>query len=107
MAVGQSVGEITKKYRSALGGEMGRLVPQEEFGEMLANGLLNTGISRMTIHTWETGKGEPGLDFLLSMYGYYLAKTDDWRFRWAVECLRVTRPDVFNGNVIKLASGHK
>lgn len=76
---------------------------QEEFGEDLARGLLNTGLNRMTIYTWESGRGEPDLDFLLSIYTYTFFKREDWRFHWARECMRIMKPETFDSGVIELA----
>lgn len=81
----------------------GRVVSQTEFGDLLAKGLLNSGITRMTIYTWESGKGEPSLDFLLSIYTYCFFDRTDWRFHWARECMRAMKPETFDSGVIELA----
>ena len=101
----RTIREITKEYRFRIGLKLGRFVGQEDFGSLLAKGLLNSGITRMTIYKWESGKGEPDLSFLLSLYTYTFFKKDDWRFRWALECLRAMKPETFDSGVIVLAEG--
>jgi transcriptional regulator with XRE-family HTH domain len=87
----------------ALGASLGRDVSQVEFGELLVHGLLNAGITRGTIWNWESGKFEPDLDFLLSIYTYTFFDRTDWRFHWARECMRAMKPETFDSGVIDLA----
>jgi DNA-binding XRE family transcriptional regulator len=94
--------EITRAFRLKLGAEMGRIVTQEEFGQILVHGLVNTGISRQTIHKWESGKGEPDVNFLLSIYTYHFWNQADWRRCWALDCLKVMKPETFDSGIIDL-----
>jgi len=91
---------IVKKYRYQLGANFHRLVSQEEFGEMLVEGLANTSISRSTIVSWENDKWDPDTDLLLKLVARY-AGTSDWRGKFAQDCLRAKLPEVFEAGVLK------
>lgn len=107
MSETRKISEITLGFRDKLGAARGSKVTQEEFGGLLAEGLLNSGITRVTIHNWESGKGEPDLKFLLSIYTYHFWKKNDWRFQWALECLRAMQPETFDSGVIALAESNQ
>lgn len=101
MAEEIKIGAIVRTYRQELGSALGKSIKQEEFGELLIEGLMNDGISRQSIHNWESGKRDPDMDFLLSLYTYHFGK-DTWQLRFAIECLKAMHPETFKSGIIEL-----
>lgn len=102
------VSEITLIYRNRLGSERHQNITQKEFGGILAEGLLNTGITRATIWKWEKGRGQPDWEFLFSLYTYHYNHQDRWQFQFAVECMKAMKPETFATGIIELkGDGHK
>jgi DNA-binding XRE family transcriptional regulator len=79
------VENVVKKYRQA------RTMTQEQFSDALSHSLVNTGLSRVAVTNWESGKSEPGTDFLLMVMMVY----SDWRMEFAIDCLCAKLPEVF------------
>lgn len=69
---------------------------QEAFANKITASLVNTNISRVSVTNWCNSKSSPSTDFLLLCAVVY----DDWRRSWAMSCLKVKLPEVFESGVI-------
>lgn len=78
--------EIVKKYRLQNG------MSQGEFAEALGEG--GEAVSRVTVSYWENGIQQPRTDWLLDLLERYSDDRSDWRYAFAVDCLRA-KSDVF------------
>lgn len=92
MAVAIKIWEIVEKYRKSV------WMTQQQFADALTESLTGTAVSRVAVTYWESGKSEPSTDFLLACVTAYT----DWRRAFAIDCLRVKSPEVFDSGVIQL-----
>jgi transcriptional regulator with XRE-family HTH domain len=69
---------------------------QEKFAEEITESLVNTNISRVSVTNWCNAKSSPSTDFLLLCAVVY----EDWRRSWAVSCLKVKLPEVFDSGMV-------
>lgn len=97
-----SVSNVIVTTRLQLGASQGKRVTQEQFAELVVEGLVNVSISRRSIIAWENGQFEPSTDLLLFLLARYYGM-DDWRRTFAVECLKAKLPEVFDSGVIELS----
>jgi len=70
---------------------------QEKFAEGLNESLVNTNVSRVAVTNWCNSKSSPSTDFLLICAVVY----EDWRRSWAMSCLKVKLPEVFDSGVME------
>jgi len=70
---------------------------QENFAAQITASLVNTNISRVSVTNWCNGKSSPNTDFLLVCAVAY----EDWRRSWAMQCLKVKLPEVFDSGVVE------
>jgi len=82
--------DVTQTYREQLN------IAQEEFANLLTKELVNIKVSRQAVSNWEKGENYPSTDFLLLCSVIY----EDWRQAWAMDCLKVKLPEVFDPNVV-------
>jgi len=90
---------VVLKTRLQLGANMGRKVTQEQFGEMLVEGLINVPLSRTSVSAWENGIYEPDSDLLWALAVRHYG-TRDWRLLFAMNCLRAKLPDIFEAGIV-------
>ena len=102
MAEEIKVNQIVKTFRENLGEIMGRPISQEQFGELVIEGLFNIAVVRQTVANWETGRTEPPMDFLIALYTYHFG-TSAWQLGFAAECLKAMRPETFKSGIIELS----
>lgn len=69
------------------------------FAEALNASLINTNVSRVAVTSWCNSKSVPNTDFLLVCAVVY----KDWRRSWAVDCLKVKLPEVFDSGMLSFA----
>ena len=69
---------------------------QDKFATALNESLINTEVSRVAVTNWCNSKSSPSTDFLLICAVVYR----DWRRTWAVNCLKVKLPEVFDSGVV-------
>ena len=69
---------------------------QEQFADALTESLINTGISRVAVTNWKNGNSSPNTDFLLVCIVAY----SDWRRKFAIDCLKVKLPEVFDSGMV-------
>jgi hypothetical protein len=69
----------------------------EKFANALNESLRNTGVTRTAITNWSNDRAEPNTDFLLICMTAY----SDWRREWALECLKVKLPEIFDSGIVK------
>lgn len=62
------------------------------FAEKLTEGLSTDGLTHATIINWRDGNTEPETDFLMRCVAAY----SDWRLDFALACLQVKLPEVFD-----------
>ena len=67
-----------------------------KFAAQITSSLVNTNISRVSVTNWCNGKSSPSTDFLLICAVVY----DDWRHSWAMACLKVKLPEVFEAGIV-------
>lgn len=72
------------------------VLTQEKFADQITASLVNTEISRVSVTNWCNGKSSPSTDFLLLCAVVYT----DWRKTWAVACLKVKLPEVFDSGMV-------
>lgn len=70
---------------------------QGKFAEALNSRLVNTDVSRVAVTNWCNSKSLPSTDFLLVCAVVY----KDWRRAWAMDCLKVKLPEVFDSGVVE------
>jgi transcriptional regulator with XRE-family HTH domain len=70
---------------------------QEKFATALNESLVNTDVSRVAVTNWCNSKSSPSTDFLLICSVVY----QDWRRIWAVNCLMVKLPEVFESGLVE------
>ena len=70
---------------------------QQRFAESLNESLVNTDVSRVAVTNWCNSKSSPSTDFLLICAVVY----EDWRRSWAMACLKVKLPEVFDSGVME------
>jgi hypothetical protein len=70
---------------------------QAKFADALNEQLVNTDVSRVAVTNWCNAKSVPSTDFLLICAVVY----KDWRRMWAMACLKVKLPEVFDSGVVK------
>lgn len=85
------VSDVMKTFMDAY------LLTQEGFQVALNEKLVNTYISRVAVTNWCNSKSSPHTDFLLICAVVY----SDWRRVWALECLKVKLPEVFDSGVFE------
>jgi len=95
------ISTIVRTTRLQLGANMQRQVTQEEFGDMLTEGLTDVQLSRTSVSAWETGKHEPDSDLLWTLVVRHY-DTQNWRLRFALQCLRAKLPDVFENGIVTI-----
>ncbi len=83
---------VVRKYMDA------SQLTQDRFAEALNESLINTNVSRVSVSHWRNGKYEPETDLLLILLCVY----NDWRMRFAVDCLTAKLPEVFESGIVKL-----
>lgn len=68
------------------------------FAEALNKNLINTGITFNTIRNWENDAypSEPRMDVLFECIATY----NDWRARFAADCLRAMYPDLIGSKIV-------
>jgi len=95
------ISTIVRTTRLQLGANMDKNISQQEFGEMLVEGLVNVPLSRNSVSSWENERYEPddGLLWALVVRHY---GTSDWRLRFAMQCLQVKLPDVFESGIVNI-----
>jgi len=86
------VSDVVKAYLE------NRKITQDEFALALTESLVNTGISRVAVTNWKNGNSSPHTDFLLVCMVAYT----DWRRSFAIDCLKVKLPEVFDSGMVKL-----
>ena len=84
------VNEVMKAYMDSYN------LTQEKFASQITASLKNTNISRVSVTNWCNSKSSPSTDFLLVCAVTY----EDWRRSWAMSCLKVKLPEVFDAGVI-------
>jgi DNA-binding transcriptional regulator YiaG len=82
--------DVTSIYREQLG------VSQDKFASMLIEDLVNIKVTRQAVSNWEMGQDHPSTDFLLICSVVY----KDWRSKWAIDCLKVKLPEVFDSGIV-------
>jgi predicted XRE-type DNA-binding protein len=92
MADELKVKDVVEKYLDE------RQLTQEQLATALTESLVNTGISRVSVTNWANGKTSPSTDFLLVCIVAYT----DWRRAFAVHCLEVKLPEVFESGMVRL-----
>lgn len=70
---------------------------QQRFAESLNESLVNIDVSRVAVTNWCNSKSSPSTDFLLICAVVY----EDWRRSWAMACLKVKLPEVFDSGVME------
>lgn len=75
----------------------GYSLTQQKFAEEVTASLVNTEISRVSVTNWCNGKSSPSTDFLLLCAVVY----EDWRRAWAMDCLKVKLPEIFESGVVE------
>ena len=80
---------VVSKYRKS------QKLTLDQLAEQICEGLPGKDISRQAIHYWENGETQPNYMFLVSMTLAY----KDWRFDFALECLRILRPTVWGDSI--------
>ncbi len=90
MAKEPKVSDVMKTYMDAYG------LTQDAFATSLNKSLVNTNIGRVAVTNWCNSKSEPHTDFLLVCAVVY----EDWRRAWAVDCLKVKLPEVFESGIV-------
>lgn len=70
---------------------------QDKFAALLNENLVNINIGRVAVTNWCNSKSEPNTDFLLLCAVVY----EDWRRSWAMSCLKVKLPEVFDSGVME------
>lgn len=75
----------------------GYRLTQEAFAEAVNEKLINTNVSRVAVTNWCNSKSVPSTDFLLVCAVVY----QDWRRVWALSCLKVKLPEVFDSGLIE------
>ena len=70
---------------------------QEKFAKALNDKLVNTDVSRVAVTNWCNAKSTPSTDFLLVCAAVY----QDWRRSWAMACLKVKLPEVFDSGIME------
>ena len=68
-----------------------------EFADAVTEHLVNNNISRVSVTNWANDKSLPSTDFLLLCAVVYT----DWRRVWALDCLKVKLPEVFDSGVME------
>lgn len=66
------------------------------FADAITEHLVNNNISRVSVTNWRNDKSVPSTDFLLLCAVVYI----DWRRTWALDCLKVKLPEVFDCGVM-------
>lgn len=74
----------------------GNNLTQGNFADALNASLINTNVSRVTVTSWCNSKSVPSTDTLLRCAALY----KDWRRSWAMECLKVKLPEVFDNEML-------
>ena len=85
-----TIADVTKGFMGREG------LTQEQFSDALNESLVNTGIGRVAVTHWCNSKNSPKTDLLLVIFVVY----KDWRMRWALECLKVKLPEVFDSGLV-------
>lgn len=85
-----TVKEVMKAYMESYS------LTQQSFADGLTASLKNTNISRVSVTNWCNGKSSPSTDFLLICAVAY----EDWRRSWAISCLKVKLPEVFEAGIV-------
>jgi transcriptional regulator with XRE-family HTH domain len=85
------VSDVMEAYMASYG------LTQEKFAKALNESLVNTYIGRVAVTNWCNSKSSPSTDFLLICAVVY----DDWRRSWAMSCLKVKLPEVFDSGVME------
>jgi len=95
------ISTIVKTTRLQLAANMQRTVSQDEFGDMLVDGLVNVAISGTSVSAWENERYEPDSDLLWTLAVRHYG-TADWRLKFALQCLRAKLPDVFDSGLVNV-----
>jgi hypothetical protein len=69
----------------------------QDFADAVTEHLVNTNVSRVAVTNWKNSKAVPNTDFLLLCATVYT----DWRRVWALDCLKVKLPEVFDSGVME------
>ena len=100
MEENHKISKIVRTTRLQLSVALDRPISQEDFGDLLTEGLVNE-ISRTSVSAWENGKFEPDSDLLWALAVRHYGSRD-WRLAFAAECLRAKLPDVFEVGIVNL-----
>ena len=100
MEENHKISTIVRTTRMQLSAVLDKNVTQEQFGEMLVEGLVNVPLSRTSVSSWENGKYEPDSDLLWALAVRHYG-TRDWRLLFAMQCLRAKLPDVFDNGIVE------
>jgi transcriptional regulator with XRE-family HTH domain len=84
------ISEVMEEFMKSYG------LTQDKFAAALNSGLGNTDVSRVAVTNWCNDKSSPSTDFLLVCAAVY----EDWRRSWAMACLKVKLPEVFDSGII-------
>lgn len=83
------ISEIVRKIRKYQG------ITQESFALAICEEIPGINLTKQAISNWERGSQTPDYMFLVSMTLAY----KDWRFDFALECLRILRPAVWGDQI--------
>ncbi len=83
------VKNVTKSYLESYE------LTHEKFSDQITASLKNTKISRVSVTNWCNGNSSPSTDFLLICLVAY----KDWRYLWAMDCLKEKLPEVFSDGI--------
>jgi hypothetical protein len=64
----------------------------DEFATWITEGLVNVDVSRVSVTNWANSKSVPNTDFLWVC----AVAHDGMRRDWALDCLRVKLPELFD-----------
>lgn len=86
--------DVTKSYRAR------QRLSLRGFADELNHDLVNTNVTYATVSRWEQGVNyyEPDMRLLFECLAVY----QDWRSRWAADCLRAMWPDLFLNGIVRV-----
>lgn len=95
------ISTIVRTTRLELSARLGKSIPQEQFGEMLVEGLVDESISGTSVSAWETERYEPDDSLLWKLVVRHYG-TQAWQLLFAMQCLRAKLPDVFENGIVNI-----
>lgn len=87
-----TIAEVTKEFMAKFN------LTQEQFADAINESLVNTGVGRVAVTYWVNSKNSPKTDLLLICFVVY----KDWRRMWALACLKLKLPEVFDSGMVTL-----